>query len=390
MSRNTGSLYVHIPFCPRKCLYCAFNSRAGADEALKQAYVHAVIRELGRLGGGRPLPLRTVYIGGGTPTALSAPLLGRLLAAITARMDGGPPKEWTVEANPGTLDPGILQILVEAPVTRISMGVQSFDPDLLQLLGRVHGPREVHLSVEALREAGLHEINLDLMYGLPGQSLGAWIRDLDALLDLAPPHMSLYALQMEAGTAFHRAWTSGELGEPPQELVRAQDAAAVERVTPRGYRQYEVSNYALSGHASRHNYVYWRNQPYHGVGAGAYGREGNLRYRNETDPRRYIAAVLSGRSPVVERDVLEPRDDYVETLSSGLRTTEGVDLDALQAHCGLDPRRLHGRHLAALIRGGLAGLKGSRLVLTAEGRWLLDSVMLPFLDGLPERREAVV
>ena len=380
------NLYVHIPFCERKCPYCAFNSYGGRKVEGMSRYVDALLHELDQLG---PLDhVETIYVGGGTPTSLSALDLHRVLHRLRSVTRQDRLIEWTVEANPGTVTPERLQALVDAGVGRVSMGVQSMNPDRLRVLGRIHSADDVRQTVALLRQAGIEAINLDLIYGQPDQRTDAFLQDLDQILALDPDHISLYALQFEEGTAYTRALERGRLEEAPEDVVVETFHGALERVVAAGFDLYEISNFARPGCESRHNQAYWRNAPYYGIGAGAYACVDGHRLLNENDPDTYTERMMTTGDAVCERERLTPSATYVETLASGLRTTVGVDLDELVARTGLDPRDLHARHLERIIDNGLARQDGSRLALTLDGLWLLDSIMEPFLNGLPESAPA--
>ena len=377
------SLYVHVPFCQRKCLYCAFNSKAGWKQDQLASYLGALLLELQGLAGGATLDLESIYLGGGTPTVLEPDQLRDLLCAIRSRLPAGATPEWTVEANPGTILPGHLEAFLQAGVTRASMGVQSFDQALLERMGRIHTAEDVEAGVEALRERTGLAVNLDLIYGLPGQDLESWRTDLERVTSLEPDHLSLYALQYEDGTGFTRDRDRGVLNEQEDDAVLEMHHLALEIVGASGFELYEISNFARPGQQSLHNLNYWANGPYYGIGAGAWARVGDRRTRNENDATSYARAIRTEGSAIVEDDLLTPANDYIESLASGLRTARGVDLDALAGSTGIDPRDLHGEHLDRLITQGLARMDGTRLVLSSEGRWLLDSVMMPFLECLP-------
>ena len=366
-------LYVHVPYCERKCPYCAFNSYAGSHRDEADTYLDAMLEELGSLGSS--VDIETIYVGGGTPTALAPAAFARLLSALRAVAD---PLEWTVEANPGTVTEGHLNALVETGVNRISMGVQSMEAGGLKRMGRIHTADDVRRTVQALRDRGIDNINLDLIYGQPGQDVGAFAADVDAVLALKPDHLSLYALQYEEGTAFTRERDAGQLQEASEEMILEQFHAAQSRLGAEGFSQYELSNFARPGRRSRHNLNYWRNLPYYGIGAGAWGCVDGHRVLNESDPRVYTRRILEEGTARVLKEQLGPEETYIETLASGLRTTEGVNLDTLHKRTGLDARVRHGDHLDMIFKEGLATINDGRLVLTPDGLWVLDALLLPF------------
>ena len=382
LSARPRSLYVHIPFCVSKCLYCAFNSKAGWREADLDRYLEALLRELSLLEEGEPLDLETIYLGGGTPTVLGAQRLAKLSSSLCARLAPGVLREWTVEANPGTVTDDLLELLASFPVTRISMGVQTFDRERLRRMGRTHRPEDVEETVARLRSLPHLSLNLDLIYGLPEQTLSAWRQDLERLLDLEPDHISLYELQYEGGTPFEQARDRGELRELDEDLILRMQDEALRLLRDAGYEMYEISNYARKGEESLHNLNYWRNDPYYGIGAGAFARVGSERTRRENDPRAYVGAIMESGQAVVERDHLGPLEDYVETLSSGLRTATGVDLRDLRRRTGMDASMLHAHRLRSLQDEGLALVEGTRLKLTLGGLRVLDTVLRGLLDDL--------
>lgn len=379
---GVASLYIHIPFCASKCHYCAFNSYARNDPELFERYVEALEAEWVSWTD-PPVRLETLYLGGGTPSVLPASLLDRLLTSIASRSDMGNLKEATMEVNPGTAGADLLSFLASSPVDRVSMGVQTMDPRRLKKLGRIHTPGDVRHTVRLLRDAGVQRLNLDLIYGQPEQTMGDWLEDLRQVLDLEPDHVSLYALQFEEGTVFRQALDRGRLAEAPEDLQISMFHAARALLEDRGMFLYEISNACRPGGESRHNLGYWRNDPYFGIGAGAYGGLGGVRYRNEESPDRYIERARKEGRALDDVDFLEGPAVYVETLSSGLRMTGGVDLDDVARKSGIDPRNCHGDYLDSLAYRGLAEIEGSRFKLTWDGLWVLDSLMLPFLDQAP-------
>lgn len=376
------SLYVHIPFCERKCFYCAFNSEAGNGRSEKESYLRALRREFDAIDAASWKGLKTVYVGGGTPSSLDDDLFSDFLGDIGRRLDFGNLEEWTVEVNPGTATPAKVRALRSSGVNRVSMGVQSMDPRRLKALGRIHGPDEVRCTVADLREAGIENLSLDLIYGLPFQSPAEWETDVEKTLALGPDHLSLYALNYEEGTPYGDAHARGKLQELPEDEIRAMFNAAKVRLNTAGLELYEISNFARPGRESRHNQTYWRNEPYFGCGAGAFSRVGNERRRNEEDFRRYITLMNGSGNAVAERDRLGSREDYVESLASGLRTRAGIDLDAISMRTGFDPRRMEPDRLAGIVGGGLAILQGVTLSLTDDGLWVLDGIVREFIPAI--------
>ncbi len=326
----------------------------------------------------------SIYIGGGTPTELEPAEFRRLLQGIGSMVERGHLREWTVEANPGTLTGDHVEALCSAGVDRVSMGVQSMDPERLSKLGRVHSVEDVRESVAVLRKAGIQRINLDLIYGQPWQSKEDWLQDLERLLELEPEHLSAYALQFEEGTPFFEALRQGRMSVCPEETVRRMFALACERLNKAGFHLYEISNFSREGQESVHNLNYWRNLEYYGLGAGAWGRIGKRRTRNVNSPTRYIEAIEAGTRPVEEEDILGPREDWMECLTSGLRTAEGVSLQELDQRTGFNTAGRCKEILTDLTRARLLHEDSENLRLTHDGLWLLDSILLKLFEAWPK------
>ena len=380
---SAPALYVHVPYCARKCEYCAFNSAAGRSRQEQARYVNAVLQETQRALIDRQNHVSSIYVGGGTPTELEPQELDRLLGGIAELTHRDKRCEWTVEANPGTLTKPHIQALQRHGVNRVSMGVQSMDNESLQRLGRVHDAEEVRSSVRILREAGIQRINLDLIYGQPWQSESGWLSDLDQILDLQPDHLSAYALQYEEGTPFLEALRQGKLQACPDEQVRQMFDLACQRLEASGFHLYEISNFCREGQESVHNLNYWRNLEYYGIGAGAFGRIGSLRTRNVNSPVRYIELVEGGASALEETDHLGPREDWMESLTSGLRTREGVSLATLDERTGAQTQRWCSGILEDLRGKGLVHADSERLRLTHDGLWVLDSILVKLFEAWP-------
>lgn len=368
-------LYVHLPFCLRKCAYCDFNSIA-AEQSLMDAYLPALVRELGRYRG---LAADTVYVGGGTPTIYSDELLAGLLQNIVATLDVSSSAEVTVEANPGTLCSRAFDVLRSAGYNRLSLGVQSFDDGELALLGRIHSARQAREAFWAAREGGFANISIDLMRGLPGQSLAAWQRTVEAGLELRPEHISIYGLTLEEGTPLARRVRQGELPHPDGADDPSWVRWTVDRLGQAGYDRYEVSNYCRDGLVSRHNLNYWRNGEYLGVGAGAWSYMEGRRYRNVADPAEYVSRVTDGKDLVTESETLGLEASLGETLMLGLRLVEGVDMEELRDRFGVDMRGRHGTVIERFVQAGLMRDDGHRLALTFEGLLVQSRVAMEFL-----------
>lgn len=362
--------YVHVPFCRRRCGYCNFTVVAGRDD-LADAYLAAVEQEMAALTA--PRPIETLFFGGGTPTQLPPAKLRRLFDAVRCwfpLIRGG---ELSVEANPADLGDETLAVLAAAGVTRISLGVQSFDDTKLRLLERDHDGFAARRAVEAARSVAL-SVSLDLIFAAPGESLAAWQRDLAAAVELQPDHVSTYGLTFEKGTAFWTRRQKGQLADVDEEAQRAMYEAAIDRLVPVGYEHYEVSNFARPGHRCRHNEAYWRGDEYFAVGPGASRYLGGRRETNHRSTTTYIARVLAGRSPVAEIDELSPADRARERLVFALRRMEGVRRDWFAAATGLAIDELAGVALRRYVERGLLADDGLTVRLTREGLLVSDAL----------------
>ena len=359
-------LYVHLPFCAHRCGYCDFVTAVGrrGDHG---RYVEALTAELELERGLLAAELGTVFLGGGTPTFTEPLALGRLLAALPAA------KEVTVEANPETVTPEVARLLRESGVNRVSLGAQSFQPRLLEMLDRVAGPDDVRRAVYRLRDAGFDNISLDLIYGIPGQSTADLRRDLAEALALEPEHLSAYELEAKPGTRFTHA--HGAELERQAESMESYFELVVETLTGAGYRWYETANFARVGPRdlrARHNLGYWLGHDYLGIGVGAVSTIQNRRWQNRPSLRRYVDALEAGHRPPREVEDLPAEVRETERLMLGLRLDEPVSVTA-----GTGMLDVEG--LARLERLGLAERCGDGVVLTARGRFLGDGVTAALL-----------
>ena len=389
--RSMYSLYIHVPFCRQRCSYCDFNTYAG-QEHLRAAYVEALCREVALLAAaaGKRLVVHTVYFGGGTPSLLTPWQVERVLESIARHFSLQEGAEISLEANPDTLDAAYLQALRAIGVNRLSLGAQSAHPDDLRLLERSHDFVAVIRAVEWARAAGFDNFNLDLIFGIPHQSLARWQWTLEQALALRPEHLSLYALTLEHGTPLAHWVGRGLLPAPDADLAADMYSWADERLREEGYAQYEISNWARPGKACRHNLQYWRSLPYLGLGAGAHGYAAGTRTVNVLTPAGYIRRLGGGARPrafprtpaTVEVRVLSPADEMAEMMMMGLRLTqEGIGKRDFRRRFGRELLAVYGEPIRRLVDQGLLGWAedGERLRLTARGRLLGNWVFREFV-----------
>ncbi len=371
-----ASVYVHAPFCVRRCVYCDFAvtvSRTGDVVGWAEA-VGAELDAVAREGIFELAPrLDTLYVGGGTPSLLGPTAMASLVSVLGERRLGGTDLEWTAEANPESFTAELARAWRAAGVNRLSLGVQSFHADTLRWMGRMHGPEGAEAAVRTARDAGLGNVSVDLIFGLPSHVGRDWARDLERVLSLDVPHVSLYGLSVEPATQLGRAVADGK--EPPldEERYREEFLEASERLRTAGYEHYEVSNFARPGFRSRHNGAYWDGRPYLGLGNGAHSYAHPLRRWNVRDWGEYRARLIAGGSPEEGRERLEPEALRLERIWLSLRTSEGLPLSGLGSEAYTRVRRWEAR--------GLAHSTADRVRLTPTGWLELDGLAVE-LDGV--------
>lgn len=373
------SLYIHIPFCVRKCRYCDFLS-APENTGERARYIEALGREMKcRSEDLKKARVKTIFWGGGTPSLLS-PAEFREIAGILKSCTGewDEDAEWTIEANPGTLDAEKAGEWRRAGVNRVSLGVQAAQDRLLERIGRIHTFRQAKESVGILREAGFSNINLDLMMGLPGQDLNDWKETLEEALSLAPEHLSCYSLILEEGTPLLRAVREGREILPEEEEERAMYEYTLRRLEKAGYRQYEISNFAKPRYACRHNLVYWELGEYQGLGLGAASYREGRRLKNTTDLAAYIRAEDPTKLDTVEEES-SLKDQMEEWMFLGMRKTEGVDLTEFCRRFGRDGEEVYGAVIGKLEREGLILRERNQIRLSRRGLDLANQVFAAFL-----------
>ncbi len=377
------SIYLHIPFCQIKCSYCAFNTYVHLEGWI-EPFIDALIREIRWIGDSRPEhPIKTVYFGGGTPSLLGAEQISAVLKAVSDTFLLMPGCEISLEANPGDVTSDYLIALKSLGINRLSIGMQSANRDDLELFSRRHSYDDVVEAVNAAREAGIDNVNLDLIYGFPHQTEATWRRSLEQLLSLNPEHVSLYALGLEDGTALQTWVRNGRLPAPDDDLAADMYEMADALLSAAGYEQYEISNWSKVGYECRHNLQYWHNLPYPAFGPGAHGYAGGVRYWTILSPLKYVKALRAHspplafpRTPATDQAVVVDREtEIAETLLMGLRLTrDGVQRAAFRERFGADLLDLHGDLLERHQDDGLLTIDPERVRLTRRGRLLSNVV----------------
>lgn len=373
-----SGIYIHIPFCKSRCVYCGFYSTTSLD--LRHSYVDAICRELELRSDYLSEPVSTVYFGGGTPSVLSVDDLDRIFNAVYkynkvyGNSDGV--AEFTIECNPDDITDEFCSFLSSSPVNRISMGVQSFSDGLLKFARRRHGSSQPKLAVERLRHIGIPNISIDLMFGFPNESLEVWRDDIDKALSLDVEHISAYSLMFEEGTCLYGMLQRGEVKECDEETSLAMFNMLIDRLEAAGYEHYEISNFAKSGFRSQHNSSYWHGIPYLGLGASAHSFNGSTRQWNIGDVRKYIDSISCGNIPA-EIEVLTKDNSYDDMIMTGLRTVEGVSLDEVERRFGKDYLDFLEREALRYVKAKLLkySVDHRSLSLTRKGLFVSDSVM---------------
>lgn len=367
-----AGIYIHIPFCKSRCIYCGFYSTTLLD--LRKKYINAVCREMELRKNYIREPFSTIYLGGGTPSLLDEAELTKLFLYINNVYDVDRNAEITMECNPDDITPKFTNMLSRLPINRVSMGAQTFADSRLRFLHRRHNSDEVKHAVKLLREAGIKNISIDLMFGFPDESLSQWKEDISAALALNVEHISAYSLMYEEDTPLWKMLDTGKVKEIDEELSLTMFKELVCQLTDAGYEHYEISNFARPGYRSRHNSSYWHQVPYIGLGAAAHSFDLNSRQWNVADLKLYIEEINNGIIPM-EREELDNDTTFNDIITTALRTSDGIDLNALETRLGKRYRNTlisaAGKHLEQ----GLLEIRHDRLRLTAEGIFISDMVM---------------
>lgn len=367
-----AGIYIHIPFCKSRCIYCGFYSTTLLD--LRKKYINAVCREMELRKNYIREPFSTIYLGGGTPSLLDEAELTKLFLYINNVYDVDRNAEITMECNPDDITPEFTNMLNRLPINRVSMGAQTFADSRLRLLHRRHNSDEVKHAVKLLREAGIKNISIDLMFGFPDESLSQWKEDISAALALNVEHISAYSLMYEEDTPLWKMLDTGKVKEIDEELSLTMFKELVCQLTDAGYEHYEISNFARPGYRSRHNSSYWHQVPYIGLGAAAHSFDLNSRQWNVADLKLYIEEINNGIIPM-EREELDNDTTFNDIITTALRTSDGIDLNAMETRLGKRYRNTLISAAGKHIEQGLLEIRHDRLRLTAEGIFISDMVM---------------
>ncbi|SDI22444.1 oxygen-independent coproporphyrinogen-3 oxidase [Planococcus glaciei] len=373
-------LYIHIPFCHQICHYCDFNKVFFKDQPV-DAYVDSVGKELAlwKQEGALDQPLETIFLGGGTPTSLTPAQLQKLLGYIHQYVPMADNLEWTSEANPDELTKEKMQVLFDGGVNRLSMGVQSFDEDLLKRLGRTHSKGDVERAVAEAKEVGFTNLSFDLMYGLPGQTMAQWEDTLEQAFGFNLPHFSAYSLIIEPKTVFYNLMTKGKLNTVTEDLEADMYEKLMAEMEKRGLKQYEISNFGRPGFESHHNLLYWDNAEYIGVGAGAHGYVNGIRYSNHGPLKKYMAPLEEGVRPILNTHEVPVNEKMEEEMFLGLRKTAGVSISGFQEKFQQSLEEVYGAILEKEVANEHLEIEDGRVKLTKQGRFVGNEVFEQFL-----------
>ena len=374
MQKKPTSAYVHIPFCTQICYYCDF-SKVFIKNQPVDSYLEHLLQEFHSYDVQK---LRTLYIGGGTPTALSAPQLEVLLDGLTKNLDLSVLEELTIEANPGDLDEEKIAVLKNSAVNRVSLGVQTFDDKMLKKIGRSHLEKDIYENIDRLKLAGFDNISIDLIYALPGQTMEQVKDNVAKAIALDIPHMSLYSLILENHTVFMNRMRRGKLPLPKEEVEAEMFEYIIAELERAGFEHYEISNFSKSGFESRHNLMYWDNAEYYGIGAGASGYVNGVRYKNHGPIRHYLKAVEEGNARITE-EYLTLQEKMEEEMFLGLRKKSGVSMTRFEEKFGQSFQELYGDIIKDLIQQGLMQVDGDHVRMTKRGLFLGDTVAERFI-----------
>jgi len=374
-------LYLHFPYCISKCPYCDFNSYQLKEDNQISSYISALYQEIAAYSQKlKKSNIKTIYLGGGTPTILSGTQIFNILEFCKENFMVDKDAEITIEANPGTVDGEKIKLLIDSGINRLSLGAQSFNNMFLKKLGRIHNTQEIIDSYYLAREAGFRNINIDIMFALPDQTTEDLQVTLKKAVSLKSDHLSLYNLTIKPGTEYHNKYKRGKLKLPTEDEEFDMYNWAINYLEDNGFEHYEIANFAHPHKRSEHNLIYWQNKPYLGVGAGAYSFIRGYRYMNYEEPARYIKEVTSGKSPIDNGEKISLRKRMIETIILGLRTKDGVIYKKFKTRFKIDLNNTFHKQIKKLVNLGLLQRDDNRIKLTRKGIFLADTVFREFVD----------
>ena len=370
-------LYIHIPFCKQKCLYCDFNSYVCNEDKVHN-YIDGLIKEIRMYNKQYQLKFKTVFLGGGTPTFIHYKHIEALMREIEPYIIEG--AEISMECNPGTVNLESLKAYREMGINRLSIGLQAWQPEMQKALGRIHNTDQFLANVEQARAVGFENISADLMFALPGQSLEMWLETVEKVTELGLKHISCYSLKVEEGTPFYKLYQQKVLQLPSEELDREMYHSAIEVLHKQGLMQYEVSNFAVPGYECKHNLIYWENKEYLGVGAGSHSKLDGVRFNNFKSIETYIEQIERETFPIEEEIVIAVEEDMWETIILFLRLNKGLDINYFNQRYKVDFMDKYSTPINKILRNKLAEVVNGHLKLTILGMDLSNSVFIEFLE----------
>lgn len=369
------SLYIHIPFCKQRCFYCDFPTFAG-KERFREEYIDALIKEIKEKCS--DYLIKTIFIGGGTPSYLEENELEKLLMAVS-KLNLLDKLEYSMECNPGTVNENKLKIMKKYGINRISFGLQSCNDNLLKKIGRIHTFKEFLENYNLARKVGFDNINVDLMYGLPNLNIQDWKNTLESICELKPEHISAYSLIIEEGTAFYKLYEKDKLELPSEDEERVMDKITKDILKANGYHQYEISNFSLDGKECEHNKVYWSLEEYIGVGSASSSYMDGYRFANTSNINDYIEKISNNVSVVIDKYENSIEDEMEEFVFMGLRMVSGIDILKFEKKFGVDINSIYKEIIEKNIKDGLLVVQKNKMFLTAKGMELSNSVMSDFI-----------
>ena len=375
MQERPTSAYIHIPFCTQICYYCDFSKVFIKNQPVDE-YLEALMTEVRQY---KLPPLRTLYIGGGTPSALSASQLEYLLTHLEKELDLSQLEEFTIEANPGDLTADKITVLKQSACNRVSLGVQTFDDKMLKRIGRSHNERQIYETINSLKAAGFHNISIDLIYALPGQTMEQVVDNVAKALALDIPHMSLYSLILENHTVFMNRQRRGSLHLPNEDVESDMFDYILKELEANGFEHYEISNFTKPGFESRHNLMYWDNVEYYGIGAGASGYLNGMRYRNRGPIQHYLKSIREKGHSRLHEEILTKEEQMEEEMFLGLRKKSGISIQKFEKKFNLSFEERYGKIVNQLVQEGLLQVEGDQIRMTKQGLFLGDTVAERFI-----------